>query len=97
MWQDSGTRGRAAGAATVAGRRSYYPWHIAVETLETLFLACFLFGALFTVGSVVLGFAGGIGHGGWHGLGHAAPHAHGGLGHGHAGVGHAGRPADLWP
>ena len=51
--------------------------------METLFLACFAFGLLFTLASVVLGAAGGfhIGH-----IGHAAA-AHGG--HvGHAATGH---------
>jgi membrane protein implicated in regulation of membrane protease activity len=53
--------------------------------METVFLACFVFGALFTVASLVLGFAG---HGAMHfGHDHSLPH----LGHGHADlhVGHA--------
>jgi membrane protein implicated in regulation of membrane protease activity len=47
--------------------------------METLFLACFVFGALFTLASVALGFVGG-------GLGHGNAHAE--LGHGHAHLGH---------
>jgi membrane protein implicated in regulation of membrane protease activity len=45
--------------------------------METFFLACFAFGLLFLLASLVLGFVGGgIGHGGPH-VGHAhAPHAH---------------------
>jgi membrane protein implicated in regulation of membrane protease activity len=50
--------------------------------METIFLACFAFGALFTLVSVVLGFAG---HGAAH-LGHGSPHLE--LGHGHADFGH---------
>jgi membrane protein implicated in regulation of membrane protease activity len=54
--------------------------------METVFLACFVFGVLFTIASVVLGFAG---HDGVHfgGHDHSLPH----LGHAHAGahVGHA--------
>jgi len=49
--------------------------------METVFLACFVFGALFTLASFVLGFAG-----------HGAPHtgsAHEGLHIGHADAGHA--------
>jgi membrane protein implicated in regulation of membrane protease activity len=72
-----------------------------VDTLETFFLACFGFGALFTVGSLVLGMAGGIGHGVFHAGGGAhihggsvhggGAHLHGGAGHAHAGSpGHAG-------
>jgi membrane protein implicated in regulation of membrane protease activity len=49
--------------------------------METIFLACFVFGALFTVASVVLGFAG---HGAAH-FGHGPAH----FGHGPADVGHA--------
>ncbi|TME37850.1 MAG: hypothetical protein E6I75_08030 [Chloroflexi bacterium] len=46
--------------------------------METIFLACFAFGALFTLASVVLGMAG---HGAAHvGHGHASAH----IGHGHA-------------
>jgi hypothetical protein len=47
--------------------------------VETLFLACFAFGALFTIASVALGFVGG-GHGGHgHDLGHGTHDlAHGG-------------------
>jgi membrane protein implicated in regulation of membrane protease activity len=62
--------------------------------METIFLACFAFGALFTLVSVVLGFAG---HGAAH-LGHGSPHVelghgHGNLGHAHADLGHG--QADL--
>ena len=53
--------------------------------MENIFLACFAFGALFTLASVVLGFAG---HGAAH-LGHGAAH----LGHGGAHVGHGARLA----
>jgi membrane protein implicated in regulation of membrane protease activity len=59
-----------------------------VETLQTAFLACFGFGALFTIGSLVLGMADGLGNGVFHIGGHAAHvgshaahvggHAHGG-------------------
>jgi hypothetical protein len=52
--------------------------------MESIFLACFAFGALFTVASVVLGFAG-------HGAGDVT-HGHAHVGHahvGHAHVGHA--------
>jgi membrane protein implicated in regulation of membrane protease activity len=54
--------------------------------METFFLACFAFGALFTLLSVALGAAGSfhLGHGGGH-----AVHA----GHGHAHVGHASQHA----
>jgi hypothetical protein len=54
--------------------------------MENIFLACFAFGALFTVASIVLGFAG---HGAFH-LGHGAAHfGHGAdLGHGGAHLGH---------
>ncbi|HEY0584145.1 MAG TPA: hypothetical protein VGE94_18315 [Chloroflexota bacterium] len=44
--------------------------------METIFLACFIFGALFTVASLALGFAG-------HGLAHL-DHGHFDLGHGQA-------------
>ena len=59
-----------------------------METLQTIFLACFGFGALFTVGSLVLGMAGGFspGHGAFHAGGGA--HVHGGAAHTHVG-GHA--------
>lgn len=57
--------------------------------METVFLACFVFGALFTVASVVLGAAGhaavhpGHGHAPLH-PGHGAPHiGHADLGHTH--------------
>jgi hypothetical protein len=55
--------------------------------METIFLACFAFGALFTLVTVVLGFAG---HGAAH-IAHAHAHAHvGHIGHAHADGGHAG-------
>jgi membrane protein implicated in regulation of membrane protease activity len=59
--------------------------------METMFLACFVFGALFTVASVVLGLAGSAMHGvhggnGGH-LGHGGDVAHGGD-MGHAGADH---------
>ena len=58
-----------------------------MDTLQTFFLACFGFGALFTVGSLVLGLAGHVG------AGHVGTHIHAG-GHPqvHAG-GHAGHVA----
>jgi membrane protein implicated in regulation of membrane protease activity len=45
--------------------------------METFFLACFIFGLLFTIASLVLGFVGGgVGHGGvGHGGGHIGGHA----------------------
>lgn len=58
--------------------------------METLFLACFVFGLLFLLASVALGFVGGgIGHGGGHvghaghsgHIGHAAHGAHGHVPH----------------
>ena len=54
-----------------------------MDTLETLFLACFAFGALFTVGSVVMGAVGGLHfrHGGLHVGGHVGGH---GAGHLHS-------------
>jgi membrane protein implicated in regulation of membrane protease activity len=53
--------------------------------MESVFLACFLFGALFTVASAFLGAVG-------HGAGHEAGHG-GHLGHGgHGDAGHAGAP-----
>jgi membrane protein implicated in regulation of membrane protease activity len=71
-----------------------------VETLQTIFLACFGFGALFTVGSLVLGMAGGLagGHGVFHAGGgaHAGGAAHGGAGHAHVGTdAHVGGHAHL--
>jgi len=49
--------------------------------MENIFLACFAFGALFTLASVVLGFGGhGVGH-----AGHGAAH----VGHGSGHIGHA--------
>jgi membrane protein implicated in regulation of membrane protease activity len=63
-----------------------------VETLQTIFLACFGFGALFTVGSLVLGFAGGLGHASFHagGATHVGGHLHPGSAHAHgAGASHA--------
>jgi membrane protein implicated in regulation of membrane protease activity len=51
--------------------------------METIFLACFAFGALFTLVSVVLGFAG---HGAAH-IGHGSTHFE--LGHGHGDIGHS--------
>lgn len=59
----------------------------AVDTVETFFLACFGFGVLFTLGSVVLGAAGSlhVGHVGHVGhAGHGGPAGHVGA-HGHAG------------
>jgi membrane protein implicated in regulation of membrane protease activity len=60
--------------------------------MENVFLACFLFGALFTVASALLG---AVGHGAGHEAGHGG-HAGHGAGHGgHAGhvdAGHAGTP-----
>ena len=53
--------------------------------MENIFLACFAFGALFTLATVVFGFAG---HGMAH-LGHGAAH----LGHAVGHVGHAGHGA----
>src|SRR3979411_2203960 len=49
--------------------------------METIFLACFVFGALFTLASVALGFAG---HGAAH-FGHSPAH----FGHGEGGAAHA--------
>jgi membrane protein implicated in regulation of membrane protease activity len=62
--------------------------------METIFLACFVFGALFTLVSLVLGVGGHglahIGHG-FHGPGHLHPGAgHASTEHGHAVSGHAG-------
>src|SRR2546425_602285 len=55
--------------------------------METIFLACFVFGALFTLASVVLGFAG---HGAAH-FSHGPAHiAHGPAHIGHEAVGHTG-------
>lgn len=51
--------------------------------METIFLACFIFGALFTIASLALGFAG---HGAAH-IGHGA-HAAGHAGHGATHLGH---------
>jgi membrane protein implicated in regulation of membrane protease activity len=51
--------------------------------METVFLACFVFGALFTVASIVLGFAG---HGAAH-LTHGHHFAHDGVHHGHGDAG----------
>src|SRR5258708_17697716 len=48
--------------------------------MESIFLACFVFGALFTLASVALGFAG---HGAAH-FGHGPAH----IGHGPADIGH---------
>jgi membrane protein implicated in regulation of membrane protease activity len=63
--------------------------------MENIFLACFAFGALFTLASLVLGFAGHgaahVGHGAAH-VGHGPAHiGHGAahIGHGAAHVGHA--------
>jgi hypothetical protein len=52
--------------------------------METIFLACFAFGALFTLASVVLGFGG---HGTAHVAGHGGGNFH--VGHGHVHIGHA--------
>src|SRR5216684_8448616 len=55
--------------------------------MESIFLACFVFGALFTLASVALGFAGhGAAHFG-HGPAHIG-HGPGHIGHGSAHVGH---------
>jgi membrane protein implicated in regulation of membrane protease activity len=55
--------------------------------METIFLACFVFGALFTLASVALGFAG---HGAAH-FSHGPAHiAHGPAHIGHEAVGHTG-------
>jgi hypothetical protein len=56
-----------------------------VDTLQSIFLACFGFGALFTVGSLVLGMADGFGNGVFHMGGHGVGH-----GGGHAGAHHHG-------
>jgi membrane protein implicated in regulation of membrane protease activity len=56
-----------------------------VDTLQSIFLACFGFGALFTVGSLVLGMADGFGNGVFHMGGHGVGH-----GGGHAGAHHQG-------
>ena len=56
--------------------------------MESIFLACFAFGLLFTLASVALGFVGG---GFGHGAGHVGGHAGAQVGHahlGHAQVGH---------
>jgi membrane protein implicated in regulation of membrane protease activity len=57
--------------------------------MENIFLACFAFGALFTLASLALGFAGHgaahLGHGAAH-IGHGAAH----IGHGAAHIGHGG-------
>ena len=60
--------------------------------MESLFLACFLFGALFTIVSVILGFVGSAMHGvdGAH-LGHVSDGGHAGeVGHGSHDGGHHG-------
>src|SRR5579872_3304032 len=50
--------------------------------METIFLACFVFGLLFTLASLALGaIGGGIGHGGLHVGGAHAPGIHGGGAH----------------
>jgi len=51
--------------------------------METIFLACFAFGALFTLVSVVLGFGG---HGVAHAAGHGGANVH--VGHAHVDGGH---------
>ena len=56
-----------------------------MDTLQSIFLACFGFGALFTVGSLVLGMADGFGNGAFHMGGHGVGH-----GGGHAGAHHHG-------
>src|SRR5262249_39047872 len=70
--------------------------------METIFLACFIFGALFTVASVVLGTAhvghihfgsGHAGHG--HVGGGHVGHADAGAGHGHAHASDSGRSLPL--
>ena len=69
--------------------------------MEPIFLACFIFGALFTLASLALGFAGHgaahIGHGG-HAAhigngGHGAAHGGHGAGHGPAHIDHGGAHA----
>jgi membrane protein implicated in regulation of membrane protease activity len=55
-----------------------------VDTLQSIFLACFGFGALFTVGSLLLGMADGFGNGVFHMGGHGGAHAHAGHAGGHA-------------
>lgn len=67
--------------------------------METLFLACFAFGVLFTFGSMLLGFVSGIGHGGDGGggtdLGGHAGADSGHIGHGHTGgADHGGHTGD---
>ncbi|HLZ27456.1 MAG TPA: hypothetical protein VKV73_09060 [Chloroflexota bacterium] len=66
--------------------------------MEEIFLACFAFGALFTLASVVLGFAGHgafhLGHGAGAHLGHGAG-AH--LGHGAGHIGHGAGPGSHGP
>jgi hypothetical protein len=58
--------------------------------MDTFFLACFVFGLLFTLASLALGFVGGgLGHGGGH-MGHA-----GHIGHGGAHAPHVGHDAHL--
>jgi membrane protein implicated in regulation of membrane protease activity len=59
--------------------------------MESIFLACFVFGALFTVSSVALGFAG---HGAAH-FGHGGHAAHVGHGGHTAHIGHAGDAAHV--
>lgn len=64
--------------------------------MDTIFLACVAFGALFTIGSVVLGLGGHAGHAAHaaHGpLSHAA--GHDGLGHAHEGATHGHTGADF--
>ncbi len=67
--------------------------------MESIFLACFVFGALFTLASIALGFAGHgaahFSHGPAH-IGHAGP-GHTGPAHiGHSGPAHVGHgPADI--
>jgi len=65
--------------------------------MESIFLACFAFGLLFTLASVALGFVGGgFGHAAGHVGGHAGAqvgHAH--LGHAHVGHTHVGHDPQL--
>src|SRR5690242_6324287 len=67
--------------------------------METIFLACFAFGLLFTLASVALGaVGGGMGHSGvhlGHGGGHAVPHISHGVAHAGHGPGHVAHDAHI--